>query len=174
MKIILKKYNKNWKEEYEKEKSNLLQKIGHIIDQIEHIGSTAISGMLAKPTIDICIGVSSLDRIDEKIIRILNSLGYKYLVYLEKGIPDRRYFQKLDDKNHHLFHIHIVLLGGKLWNNHINFRDHLSSNPSDAKEYMILKKELKKKFFNDRDSYTNGKAFFINNILLKLGSEKPV
>src|SRR5579862_9138067 len=100
----------------------------HIID-IQHVGSTAIPGMLAKPIIDIQIAVDSLHSIKKIAIDALKTLGYEY--WYENPDPERMFFVKgmppFGEKRTH--HIHIVELGSKHWKNKILFRDYLNNNP---------------------------------------------
>lgn len=166
-KIDIEEYNENWVNIYKDEKANILADIELYIEDIQHIGSTAIPSLAAKPTIDICIGVKSLDVADKYMIRNLELKGYDYLQFLEEQIPQRRYLQKLDDTEKHLFHIHIVVKDGILWNEHINFRNYLINHPSIARKYEELKISLKAKYSDDRKSYTEGKTEFIRNIVAK-------
>ena len=165
--IQVQEYDTVWPAIFNTEKQHILNKAGKWIEKIEHVGSTSVPGLAAKPTIDICIGVKSLQVADESIIALLQSLDYDYLAYLEKGIPERRYLQKLDETGIHLIHLHLVIINHPLWNDYILFRDHLKAHPTDLKTYEALKLGLRDKFANDRVSYTDGKAQFITNILSK-------
>ena len=138
----------------------------HIID-IQHVGSTAIPGMLAKPIIDIQIAVDSLNSIKQLAIDALKILGYEY--WYENPDPERMFFVKgmppFGEKRTH--HVHIVELGSKHWKNKILFRNYLNNNPEVAREYEQLKLNLAKDNPHDREQYTNAKAKFIDNVLRK-------
>ena len=130
--------------------------------QIEHIGSTAIPGLAAKPTIDILIGIRNLEGAG-RIIPLLQSAGYVYVPEFELDMPERRYFykgRKVEDD----FHLHMVEAGSPFWKRHLAFRDHLRAHPDEVKAYEELKLALAKKFRDDRDGYTEAKTEFITRI----------
>ncbi|MFN7094216.1 MAG: GrpB family protein [Burkholderiales bacterium] len=161
-------YNKKWPALYQKEKKAILEDLNPLIKDIQHIGSTSIPGLAAKPTIDICIGVEDLTHESVKdIIFQLEKLGYDYLHFLEQGIPERRYLQKVDEYGNHLVHIHIVDINGEIWNNYISFRDYLIEHPLERSHYEKLKLYLKDKFHHDREKYTDSKSAHIKEVLHK-------
>lgn len=130
--------------------------------QIEHIGSTAIPGLAAKPTIDILIGIKDLEGAGG-IIPLLQSAGYVYVPEFELDMPERRYFykgRKVEDD----FHIHMVELESPFWKRHLAFRDHLRLHLDEVKAYEELKLALAKKFRDDRNGYTDAKTEFITRI----------
>ena len=167
MTIELRKYDSTWQQQFECEKQKILTAAGNWIIAVEHIGSTSIPNMLAKPTIDIAIGVTSLSLADQHLLDIFEKWEYLYLQKLEAHIPERRYLQKLDAEGRHLFHLHILLHDGELWKNHLRFRNHLICDPEEAKAYAVLKRALKKKYGNNREQYTLGKKEFLERILLE-------
>ncbi len=155
-------HNPKWKLLYAEE-AGILDEIltGYILD-IQHIGSTAIPGIKAKPIIDIAIAVENLEHINE-IVDIMESNKYRYRG--EFGIPDRHLFVKnlLPDFRTH--HIHLMPVSHPQWETHQLFRDYLISHPDSAKEYSKLKIELKQQFPSDRGAYTDGKAKFIQKMI---------
>jgi GrpB-like predicted nucleotidyltransferase (UPF0157 family)/predicted acetyltransferase len=144
---------------------NVLPK-NHIID-IQHVGSTAIPGISAKPIIDIQIAVDSLTTIKQTAINQLKMLGYEY--WNENPDPERMFFVKgmppFGEKRTH--HVHIVELDSKHWQGKILFRDCLISHPEIAREYEELKRKLATEHTYDREQYTDSKAKFINEVLKK-------
>ena len=138
----------------------------HIID-IQHVGSTAIPGMSAKPIIDIQIAVDSLLAIHQLAIEILTTHGY---VYWDKN-PDRErmFFAKgmppFGEKRTH--HVHIVEPSSQHWQEKILFRDYLIAHPETAREYENLKKKLARLYAHDREQYTESKTKFIHDVLRK-------
>jgi GrpB-like predicted nucleotidyltransferase (UPF0157 family) len=155
-----------WKRKYEEEKEILQAALGNNILDIQHIGSTSIPGMIAKPIIDIAIAVKKFE--DAFVyIQPIENLGYEYKG--ELGIPRRHYFVKGDPRTHH---IHMVEIESREWINQILFRDYLIQHPQSSKAYADLKMELAKKFPTDREAYTDAKAPFINQILKLASSEK--
>jgi GrpB-like predicted nucleotidyltransferase (UPF0157 family)/GNAT superfamily N-acetyltransferase len=138
----------------------------NVID-VQHVGSTAIPGMLAKPIIDIQIAVVSLEAIKSIAIDELKKVGYEY--WYENPDPERMFFVKgmppFGERRTH--HVHIVEPTSKHWFGKIAFRDYLISHPEAAKEYEQLKIELAKQHTFDREEYTNAKTKFVNDILQK-------
>ena len=119
-------YEKKWCEFYAKEESLLLDTIRNYIVAIEHIGSTSIPDIYAKPVIDIAIGIKDLP-IGTLCISPLAGIGYEYKG--EAGVPDRHFFVKGSEKcrTHYL---NIEELNGINWKNHILFRDYLRNHPN--------------------------------------------
>ncbi len=142
---------------------NILPK-NHIID-IQHVGSTAIPGMTAKPIIDIQIAVDSLSSIKQIAIDTLKKQDYIY--WNENPDQERMFFVKgmppFGEKRTH--HIHIVEPNSKHWKGKILFRDYLISHPIAAREYAQLKQQLADQHRHDREQYTHAKTAFINSIL---------
>lgn len=132
---------------------------------IQHVGSTAIPGILSKPIIDIQIAVPSLSEIKQVAISKLKSLDYVY--WEENPDPGRMFFVKgmppYGEKRTH--HIHIFEPSSKHWKNKIIFRDYLLTHPDAAHEYEKLKIKLAQQYVYDREQYTIAKTEFVNNIL---------
>ena len=162
--VKLVEYREEWKTCFEQEKQLLLEAVSDYAAQIEHIGSTSVPEVVAKPIIDILIGVENLE-IVQKFVQNLQAAGYEYKG--ENGIPGREFFSKGEPRTHHL---HIVITNGHIWNYHIAFRDFLRKAPDHAQQYSKLKLQLAAQFPRDRESYTDAKAPFIQNIL-KIATE---
>jgi GrpB-like predicted nucleotidyltransferase (UPF0157 family) len=154
-------HRKEWKTLFEREEKLLRSALGDYARAIEHIGSTAIPKLVAKPIIDILIGVDDLSEV-EKYLPELSQIGYEYRG--EAGIAGRRYFRKgtFAVSTHHLS---IVEKGGEIWRRHILFRNYLRANREAARAYNELKKQLAIKFKDRREDYTNGKTAFVEEIL---------
>ena len=161
--IRLNEYNPKWVEIFEKECKLLQDNIGKYILRIDHIGSTSIVGLIAKPIIDILIGVRNIQDA-EKCIPILEKLGYQYVPDFEDELPERRYFRK-PKIGFRKFHIHMAEISSYFWKRQIFFRDYLRAHSDKCKEYALLKKQLATKFKNNRSLYTDSKSDFINSIL---------
>jgi GrpB-like predicted nucleotidyltransferase (UPF0157 family) len=159
-------YTNEWKRLFEEEKSLLQTAVGIFGLDIQHVGSTSISGMLAKPILDIAIAVRNFEKA-HVCIKPIEQLGYEYRG--EDGIPRRHFFVKGNPRTHH---IHMNELGSRDWNNQMIFRDYLVRHPKIAKEYAELKTELAKRYPTDRQSYLYSKSPFIERILQLAGSEE--
>jgi GrpB-like predicted nucleotidyltransferase (UPF0157 family) len=157
--VKLAPYSAEWKQLFEQEKAAIWRVIGASILDIQHIGSTSIPGMLAKPIIDIGVAVTDFDEARVCILP-LEGLGYAYRG--EFGIPRRHYFTKGDPR---LFHLHMCEVQSEEWSNQIHFRDFLIQHPELADEYAQLKVRLAEKYPTDREAYLEGKAPFIEKVL---------
>ncbi|MFN2527431.1 MAG: GrpB family protein, partial [Candidatus Baltobacteraceae bacterium] len=155
--IILEEYNARWPQVF-KEFSESIQATLNTygVKAIEHVGSTAIPGMRAKPVVDIMVGVESLrelpDRHDQRWIS-LGEWGHG-----DDSDEDWFYFIKRDIKGKRVAHIHIVPFEGPFWNKMIVFRDALRADKVLADEYCQLKLDLASKYRNERLKYLDGKA----------------
>jgi len=94
-------YTPHWSSLYKKEKREIHKVVGHIIVRVEHIGSTAVRNLGAKPIIDIMVGVSHLSDAD-KCIEPLESIGYEYVSEYEESMPERRYFTKVNHRRNNI------------------------------------------------------------------------
>jgi len=136
--------------------------IGHQVVAIEHIGSTAVPGLGAKPIIDIMIAIRQLD--DAKnCIEPLKSIGYTYFPEHEDDFPERRYFDTGTSRTQ-MYHLHMVERISAFWERHLLFRDFLRECPDVARQYHELKKELADRYGSDRVSYTDAKTHFITSV----------
>ena len=160
-------YTDEWEKIYKKEKKLILVAIGKQILDIQHVGSTSILGLEAKPIVDIAIAVKSLN-LGEKCIKPLEKLGYEYRG--EAGVRGRHFFVKGGELNR-THYLHIESLNSKNWQSHILFRDYLRRNKEAVKEYAKLKKRLALEHKNDRDVYHFFKVNFIEMIIKKAKEE---
>jgi len=129
---------------------------------IQHIGSTAIENIHAKPIIDIAIGVKQLDDV-KSLIPTLEQIG---MLYRGQDVSNQLLFVMGDlTQDMRTHHIHIVIHNELDWNNYINFRDYLNSNHIRSKDYDNLKLDLANKYPTDRNAYTSSKTILINKLL---------
>lgn len=129
---------------------------------IQHIGSTSIASISAKPIIDIAVGVNDLTLIQKHN----DELEQREIYFRGSDIDGQLLYVMGDfEKDIRTHHIHVVIRNGKEWNDYVNFRDSLNNNPNVASQYQKLKEELESKYANDRNAYTQGKQEMIDNIL---------
>ena len=162
-KIQLQEYDLSWPEKFQAEKKIINEVIGDFVcGSIEHVGSTSIPGLMAKPIIDIMVGVESLS-LSKPCIQLLEKDNYKYFPYKTNVM---HWFCKPSDefRTHHL---HLIPYKSGLWQERIKFKNLLLNDNSVAKNYQSLKIELAKKHENDREKYTQEKWPFIKEALLK-------
>jgi GrpB-like predicted nucleotidyltransferase (UPF0157 family) len=155
--IVISEYDSAWPDLYEAEKARIVDAIGDWLVDIQHVGSTSVPGLAAKPVIDIMPGVRSLAD-DTHFIPRLEAVGYEHLPVFEDDIPERRYFRRGIPRQ---FHVHAVEVSSDFWRRHLAFRDYLRAHPETAKEYAALKRRLAADYGNDRIGYTNAKTDFI-------------
>jgi GrpB-like predicted nucleotidyltransferase (UPF0157 family) len=149
-----------WPRLFERERDRLRQALEPLPLGIEHIGSTAVPGLLAKPILDLMIGYPVGESLGAYLSR-LERAGYEPMG--ERGIPGREFLATGRAIRTH--HVHLVEQGGGFWRAHIRFRDILRERPDLAAAYAALKAELAARYPADRDAYTEGKNEFIAEVL---------
>jgi len=162
--VVVVDYDPQWPIVYKKEKTEILRVIEDEVVAIEHIGSTAVPGLGAKPIIDIMVAVRHLSDANE-CIQLLQNIGYEYVPEYEVQIPERRYFQKGHQKVRR--HLHMAELTSDFWRRHLLFRDYLRYHSKIAQEYHELKKQLATECGVDREAYTDAKTPFIQSIVAR-------
>jgi len=150
-----------WAEQFETERRQVAQALGEKAQRIEHIGSTAIPGLSAKPIIDILVSIARLEDAWE-CIAPLAQLGYTFVDY--PANIERRFFRKGFPRTHH---IHIVQAGGREEHEKLRFRDALRSDPGLRLRYEKLKLELSAAHRYDRARYAEEKTDFVRAALVK-------
>ena len=194
MDVKIEKHNPYWKLYYQKEKARIGRELSNnnLSATIEHIGSTAVVDLAAKPILDIMLGIpvgADLDR----TIPIFRELGYIYVSKYNDIMPFRRFFIKLKSRGvlgkkqpkeitktdempskkkfERLVHIHLVHLDTLFYQKHIAFRNHLQKNKEDRDLYQQLKLHLAGLDWELEADYAQAKSSFISSILTKLGFE---
>ncbi|MET0281520.1 MAG: GrpB family protein [Steroidobacteraceae bacterium] len=170
--VVISEYSTDWAASFQAERIAILDAVGSDGFEVEHIGSTAVAGLAAKPIIDIMIGASDMARIEGVITR-LESIGYEYMPNPRIVIPNWRFFAKPITRPR-LFHLHGVVLGGSKWSDLLLFREALRSDPLLAREYAALKLALASRHHDDRSAYTDEKADFIQSVLERSRSERGI
>jgi GrpB-like predicted nucleotidyltransferase (UPF0157 family) len=151
-------HDPRWAEMFEHERERLAQVLGDVAVAIEHVGSTAVPGLAAKPVLDIMAGVARTP-LPERTLVALGALGYQYRG--DSGVPGKQYFRT----NPRTRHLHVVAFGGEDWVRTLAFRDYLRAHPAAVQEYEALKRDLARLHRDDRTRYLEGKASFIQSVL---------
>src|SRR5262245_19174687 len=159
--VRLAPYSPEWARLFDQEAALLRTVMGKAAQHIEHVGSTAIPGMLAKPIIDLVVIMSSLDKATAWI-PTLEGLGYEYRD--DTGVPGRLLFVKGPhmQRTHHLS---LTEMTAEFYKEKLLFRDYLKTHRDAFDEYFKLKKNLALSYPNDREAYTSGKLAFVERIL---------
>ncbi|MDQ0808102.1 GrpB family protein [Priestia megaterium] len=165
--VVIEKYTSDWALSFKEEEKLLKDIMSNKAISIEHIGSTSVKGLGAKPILDIMIGVCNLEEV-VGFIEALNNIGYEHVFHEE--FPNRRFFRKgLWRAGTH--HLHIYKYQSEEWNNNILFRDYLRKYSNIRDHYNQLKIELAQKYSFDRVGYTEAKAPFITAVIHKAKDE---
>ena len=166
--ILVVPYDLSWPDKFESEKEVL----GRILapwmaGPIEHIGSTAVPGLAAKPVIDIMIAVENLD-VSFPAIAAAVTAGYNYWPYKADVM---HWFCKPSDA-YRTHHLHLVPYGSSLWHARLGFRNALRADSKLAEEYAQLKYRLADQYKDDREAYTESKTSFVQRVLMSIGFEQ--
>jgi GrpB-like predicted nucleotidyltransferase (UPF0157 family) len=159
--VIIEPYASAWPEKFESERLLLAPVLAPwLAGPIEHVGSTAVPGLAAKPVIDIMAAVRDLPS-SIPAIEALKSLGYCYFEYRADVM---HWFCKPSptERTHHL---HLIPYNSSLWRDRVAFRDRLRTDAATRRSYTELKLALAAKHKNDRDAYTDAKTEFIRSVL---------
>ena len=158
MKVVVVPHDPDWAEEFAVEARSIRSKLGAVVVEVHHIGSTAIPGTPAKPIIDMLLEVGSLDALDAAT-SALEELGYEAMG--EFGIPGRRYYRKDSVAGGRTHQVHAFEQGSSGCERHLAFRDYMIAHPDAARAYGALKQQLVKTHAGDVDAYIDGKDAFV-------------
>jgi GrpB-like predicted nucleotidyltransferase (UPF0157 family) len=158
--VRLVEYDAKWPELFERE----AQRISRVLPRaaLEHVGSTSVPGLAAKPFIDIVAGIEDEAHLEAAILT-LQEVGYSYVPEAEAVVPERRFFRRIDESPG--YHLHVVARSASLFSNLPLFRDLLRSSPALAQDYGRLKRELAESHEANVDAYTAAKGPFIEAAL---------
>jgi GrpB-like predicted nucleotidyltransferase (UPF0157 family) len=159
--ILLRTYDPSWPARFEEERAALGDAIGKwIVGGIHHVGSTAVPGLEAKPIIDILAGVRDLEE-SQRCFEPLARLGYLYAPYL----PEEMHWFCKPHPSRRTHHLHLAPAGSRRYLDELSFRDRLRGDAGLAAEYLALKRDLARRFANDREAYTDAKSVFVRRVL---------
>lgn len=163
--VIVVPYDASWPGMFEVEQRILARVLAPwLAGPIEHVGSTAVPGLDAKPVIDIMVAVRSLEA-SRAAIPAAEDAGYLYWPYKADVM---HWFCKPSDA-HRTHHLHLVPHASQLWRARLAFRDALRADASLARRYARLKHELARRYRDDREAYTQSKSAFIRQVLADVG-----
>lgn len=158
-------YNRDWKGEFKRIESELLIHIGDVVVTIEHVGSTSVEGLHAKPIIDVDIVIENNMFLIVK--QKLKEIGYEHVGDL--GIKDREAFSYTNKEHLMEHHLYVCDENSSELKRHITFRNYLRKNANERERYGKIKIEMAKKFPHDIDQYLLGKQSVILDIYRKCG-----
>lgn len=159
--VIVAPYSARWPALFDTLRDELHEGFAPGAVRIEHIGSTAVPGLAAKPVIDILLGAPSLDAIEARV-DALADCGYRYVPEYERELPMRRYFVRTAELR---VHLHGVAFDSPLWRDHLAFRDALRADAELRDRYTALKLALARAHALEKPAYTAAKGPFISSVL---------
>ena len=168
--VVIVEYDPRWPLMFEEEAARLASVLSRdLVVRIEHIGSTAVSGLVAKPIIDLLVSVRSLGEAKQVAVSPLEELGYA--CWFDNPDPQRMFFVKgLPPNSPRTHHIHMVESSSILLER-LLFRDYLQEHPDEALRYAQLKRYLAEQFPTNREAYTSGKTEYVQSMMQKVRQE---
>ena len=164
--VVVLPYDEQWKQDFLMIKNELVSALGQLAMRIEHVGSTSVEGLSAKPIIDIDVVIKDYTVLEE-VISALGAIGYRHEGDL--GIAGREAF-KYDGKDHlREHHLYVCPEDSPELKRHIAFRDYLRTHPAAVREYSNIKVEGARKYPYDIDKYIEHKSPFIERIYKEIG-----
>ncbi len=164
--VIVESYNRDWKKDFEDIRSELMAVLEGKVISVEHVGSTSVEGLSAKPVIDIDVVIEAEDAFPA-VKDAMERLGYTHEGDL--GIKGREAFKYTGKDHLRKHHLYVCTKDAAELKRHISFRDYLRSHPEAVREYGRIKEEGAKLYPLDIDSYIEHKAPFIEDIYRTLG-----
>jgi GrpB-like predicted nucleotidyltransferase (UPF0157 family) len=160
--VALHAYSPQWTALFAAERNRLLSLFPQMI-AVEHIGSTAVEGLSAKPIIDMMAGVASMDAA-LPLAESLCQSGYTTSVEFNASLTDRQWFMRWAD-GHRTHHLHVVVHEDVVWQERLKFRDALRGNAELAAQYLQLKQRVATEHAQDREAYTRAKTAFVQSVV---------
>lgn len=167
--VVVESYNPEWKTDFLKIKGELEVVLNGLVLSIEHVGSTSVEGLSAKPIIDIDVVIEDRTCLDS-VINALGSIGYHHEG--NQGIEGREAFKYQGKEHLRKHHLYVCAKDAFELKRHIGFRDYLRSNPEAVETYSRIKVEGALRYPYDIDSYINYKSSFIEEIYELIGVNK--
>ena len=168
-KVYVEPYNPEWKKDFERIKNEINSAIGDLIVGIEHVGSTSVEGLSAKPCIDIDIVIRDYSVFDE-LVRLLDAIGYIHEGDL--GIKDRQAFKYTDKPHLRSHHLYVCPQNSEELKRHVAFRDYLRAHPNARAKYSAVKEKAAELFPNDINGYMAYKSSCIEELYAECGIKR--
>ncbi len=162
--IVVVAYDASWPQAFAAARLGAEAALGPLAYAIEHIGSTAVAGLSAKPVIDLLAGLVTFDSSRAPLPSLL-AAGWQFPTDLNETLDGRRFYMRTGASGVRTHHLHLVAYDGPLWLGYLQFRDALRSSPALAREYETLKLALADRFRDDRERYTASKTDFVTRVL---------
>lgn len=162
--IVISDHDPNWSTLFEQERARVQDALGARALTVEHVGSTSVAGLAAKPIIDLLVGVADLEEARSHCVEPIKALGYAYLPEYESWLPGELFFRK-GPPGPWTHHLHMMEPSHPRWDDFVLFRDYLRTHPDVARAYATIKRELAASFKDDIAGYRNGKSGFVETTM---------
>jgi GrpB-like predicted nucleotidyltransferase (UPF0157 family) len=169
--IVICEYDPSWPAQFEQERVLLHEALAPMVIAIEHVGSTAVPGLAAKPIIDLLASVRSLAEARSRCVQPLEALGYTYLPENESWLPEEMMFRK-GVPGPWTHHVHVMEPSSPRWDELILIRDYLRRHLETATAYADLKKLLADRFEDDIAGYRAAKGSFLQSLIAAARAEE--
>lgn len=153
-------YDERWIGAFQAVRAHLWPAVESFVVRVEHVGSTAVPGLAAKPVIDVDVVVPDAETVP-RAIAALEALGHKHRG--DQGIPGREAFSSLPGLPEH--HLYVVILDSPPHRDHVDLRDYLRTHPEQAQRYGAEKRRLAHLLATEREAYIDGKAWLVRELL---------
>ena len=163
--VCLEKHQKIWEDSAKKTIIDIQNALDGIDADVQHVGSTSVKSIKAKPIIDIAVGVSCFESVSERNDKLKEACIFPVSWGFDDHPEELLYVKGDFEKDTRTHHIHVVLKNSKEWKNYLNFRDYLNATPSAAREYEAVKEKLEAMYSDNREKYTAGKSEIIAKLL---------
>lgn len=167
MQVELSDHDPAWEQEYARSREHILSALGSQVLDIQHVGSTSIRGIAAKPILDIAVRVRDLSRIDTPA---MERIGY-WFKGAGRNQANRILFIRFAEDDVAIEHVHCYADGDPNFTIQVGFRDYLNTHPEEAAAYDRLKRDLAARHPDDRFAYSEGKEAFIEGIVTAVRRE---
>lgn len=154
-------HDSSWPASFRAERDRILAAVGDLVIELEHVGSTSVPGLAAKPIVDMLAGVCNVEAAAVRAGDLL-SIGYEDFGL---QVPGRQLFARGGPANEATHHLHLVTHGTPAWLDPLRFRDRLRADPELAQRYAQLKREMAAAHGRDIKSYSEGKNAFVRSVL---------
>jgi GrpB-like predicted nucleotidyltransferase (UPF0157 family) len=169
--IVVSDHDPAWTAMFERERARVEHALGPIVVTVEHVGSTAVPGLAAKPIIDLLVGVRSLAEARSACVEPMRALHYRYMAEYETWLPNEMLFRK-GPPGPWTHHVHLMEPTCARWEEFTLVRDYLRRHREVASAYADLKRALALVFGDDIAGYRNAKAPFIEAVMARARAER--
>ncbi len=163
--VCLEEHQKAWEDSAKETIIDIQNALDGIETDVQHVGSTSIKSIKAKPIIDIAVGVPDFESVSARNDKLKKACIFPATWNFDDHPEELLYVKGDFEKDTRTHHIHVVLKTSKEWKNYLNFRDYLNAVPSAAREYEAVKEKLEAMYPDNREKYTAGKSEIIAKLL---------